>query len=218
MSWRIWWNILPPDPQHRSANATVILAVATLAVSIFSLLTWCTLNKQLDEMKESFAADRAYFLFSHVDNETPLASGKTVVFVFKNFGRTPADFRANGGRCSYGIDFGNGGDPRSTVTQLESLFYRHPPSMIPGLSDASGLGPVNSTIESGKETSAAYKIAATDSEIAQAKSGRGRVFCASLLLYDDMRGNHRKTGVYVAFDFGMDAFTLVPDERWNFHT
>ena len=182
MSWRIWSRILPPDPQHRSANATVILAAATLAVSIFSLLTWYTLNKQLDEMKESFAVDRAYFLFSHVGVETPLGSGKTVVFVFKNFGRTPADIRAHGGRCSYGMDF----------TKLQSLFYGHLPSMIPGFTDASGLSAVNSTYESGKEISASYKIDATDSEIAQAKSGIGRVFCASLLLYDDMRGTTAK--------------------------
>jgi hypothetical protein len=206
---KLWSRILPSDPQHRAANATVILAVATLAVSIISLLTWCTLNKQLDEMRESFAADRAYFLFASFSRPSgDVASGQTLTFTFRNYGRTPADLRANMGSCKYA---------RDVETELHSLFSEEP-RVLPGLTDTRGFVTPNFPYDTGKEFSPSYQMEVTETELTQARGNIGGVFCGAVVFYDDMRGNHHKTGVCFLYNFGLRAFLFSPDPRWNFHT
>jgi hypothetical protein len=66
-----------------------------------------TMKGQLEEAKQSFAADRAYVLLSHFEShsEVPMVPKKRVDITFKNFGRTPADMRWNGGQCKYYAGF-----------------------------------------------------------------------------------------------------------------
>ena len=116
--------------------------------------------------------------------------------------------RDNQGRCRY---------TRELETELNS-FFSSTPAVIPGFTDTSGFTTSNIIYESGKEFSPSYQMEATSSEIAQARPGNGSVFCAARIIYDDMRGNHRQTGVCLVFNFGLGAFLFPQNSRWNFHT
>jgi hypothetical protein len=198
---------------------TGILALATVALAISTIGLWKyaggqahdmqellqTMKGQLEEAKQSFAADRAYVLFSHFESHSgvPMVPKKRVEITFRNFGRTPADMRWNGAQCKY-----YAGSPPTIIDES-----------IPGYTDTEGRLASGYIIGHDSDYGPfSYEIDVTQEEIDRAKAGDGTIYCTAVISYDDMRGNSHKTGVCFFWVPTFDRFVLFPDARWNFHT
>jgi hypothetical protein len=110
----------------------------------------------------------------------------------------------DGGKCAYSLDL------PPTISDTVN---------IPGFTDDTGKMPVGLIIEPSKAFGPlSYKIDVTQAQIDQAAIGVGKIFCAGLISYDDMRGNNRKTALCMIYNFGIRGWTVYPDKRFNFHT
>jgi hypothetical protein len=204
------------NPQDRAsrltARATVWMAIFTGAIFVVGLLQYLVFNRQLgvmqgqlDEMQQSFAADRAYVLsggFSGYSGR-PIAPGIEATIQFHNFGRTPADLRAVGGECAYAVE-----PPKFGAA-----------AKVPGFFDESGQIPMGIIVDAGKDVGPfRYPLNATQQDIAQARSGIGKIYCRFVIVYDDMRNNAHGTNVCFWYNFGISAFLLCSEKGANYHT
>jgi hypothetical protein len=185
---------------------TAVIATSGVVAAVIFNNQLSVMQGQLDEMRQSFVADRAYVLNGGFKGygKASVVSGIESAFVFKNFGRTPAEIRMISGQCIYSAK----GYPTISST-----------SVIPGITDASGRIPSGAIpLEAGKEIGPfAYKLDATSDQIEQARIGNGKIYCRSVIAYDDMRKNAHETSVCFVFNFGANAFLACTEEGANYH-
>ncbi len=185
---------------------TAAIALCGLASAIVFWQQLCVMQGQLDEMRQSFAADRAYLLnggFTGYGAADP--SPQTQVgFTFTNFGRTPAEVRSIGGSCLY------------SISGLPRLAVKVP---IPGLTDEVGRIPTGVVVAADRSVGPfKYTLEASAHEIEQARGGNGRLYCRSIVTYDDMRDKSHGTGVCFFYNFSVRGFMLGPGKNANYHT
>lgn len=189
------------DRIDRSDRWMIFLTGAIALTGIVSALIFGwqlnVMQGQLDEMKQSFASDRAYVLnggFSGVGNRE-IVTGDSVTIAFENFGKTPAEIRTIGAQCRF-----SRGEPPVISTNHSEM----PPGYI---------------LESGRSIPRiTVMIEASAEELTAAKASYGHVFCEAAAGYDDVRGARHETVFTFVYDFGNQAWALYNDDKWNRHT
>lgn len=157
-------------------------------------------------MKQSFSADRAYVLLARfqgggVEGAPPGTQG---IFIFKNYGRTPAEIRMAGGQCTYSTS-----GYATVVTSTN----------VPGVTDEKGQIPAGADIlDAGKERHPFFvKSDATANQIQQARIGNGKIYCRVVIAYNDMRSLPHETASCFVYNFGTNAFLTCPEKDANYY-
>jgi len=192
---------------RHSANLYVwfknnLISFVALLVAIAALFVSCL---QLDEAKRAFAVERAYLLNNGFSGYSGLPEpGAQASFSFKNFGKTPAEYRDGTAHCK----FSNAGAPDI-----------HFAGQMPGFTDERGLVPPGVMIDKEQMLRPPFLVAldATKQQIEQARLGNGKIYCQSLLRYADVRNYEHTTRLCFVFNFGTKGFLLCSEKGTNYH-
>jgi hypothetical protein len=189
------------------------IAVLTVAVLFVGGLQYVTFDRQLtvmqghlDEMRQSFAADRSY-VFSRFEGygNSPIQPGAIATFWFNNFGRTPAILTIPpGAKCTYSPDGFHALSFKANDPKLVDAAGRLPEGFIIPIDKP--FGPIQAKIE------------ATAEQIGKARNGIGRIDCQAMIGYSDMRDALHETHICFFYDFGVNDFHLCPDKGANYHS
>lgn len=150
---------------------------------------------QLNEMRFP-AADRPYLFTNHDDTQAPdpeggkLVPGKEFNFSFKNYGKGPAAYRGFQPRCGYWPT----NPPVFAFTD-----DKWGTSIVLGAGDT--IGPIG------------CPLVATQEQIASAEAGKGFIFIAGRLIYDDLAANMHWTIVCLIYKFPLKRFGLLPNDQ-----
>jgi hypothetical protein len=206
------------NPVDRAATST---ARATWAIAVLTAVTigvgWSqyrifdrqltVMQGQLDEMKQSFAPDRAYVFSSKFEgyDKSPIQPGAVVTFWFNNFGRTPAILTIPpGAKCAY---LAQGFHPlsfKAADPNLVTTSGRLPEGFIIPIDKP--FGPVRAEME------------ATAEQIRKARNGIGRIYCQAMIGYADMRDMLHESHTCFFYDFSVSDFHLCPEKGANHHS
>ncbi len=161
---------------------------------------------QLDEMKQSFANDRAYVLDAGFDGYGSGVIAPNIIagFWFNNYGRTPGILKIPPNAiCKYSAD------------GFHKLIFK---AKIAGRTDGNGLLPEGFIIPVDKRFGPfRAPLDATETDIANARAGTGKVYCEAIIGYTDVRDNIHETDVCFFYDFGASDFFLCPEKGANYH-
>jgi hypothetical protein len=204
--------------ENRAANwtagATVAIAILTAVTIGVGISQYVIFDRQLtvmqgqrDEMKQSFAPDRAYVFLDRFDGyaNQPIQPGAVANFWLRNFGRTPGILTAPpGAKCAYSPD---GFHPLS--------FKADNPKLV----DGDGRLPEGFIIPIDKPFGPfAAKQEATTEQIAKARDGMGKIYCQAMIGYADVRDALHETHICLFYDFGVGDFYLCPEKGANRHS
>ncbi len=180
----------------------IFLTGALVVVNVISAclfyIQWKTMNGQLDEMKQSFVAERAYVLYSRFEgwDNGEVKPGLVYKFWLNNFGRTPAILRSPTHQgCSYSLNGPIKGPINDAGTLPEGFVI---PTDKP-------FGPFIA------------KLDATDEQIRLARKGTGGIYCQAMIGYADVRDTLHETRICFTYIFSTKSFYLCPEKGANYH-
>jgi hypothetical protein len=162
---------------------------------------------QLDEMKQSFVTERAYVLPARFDGygAAAVAPNLTAALWFNNYGRTPGILKLPPQfACKYSSD-----GFRKWTAKVKNTATIDSNGLIPDgliIPVDKPFGPFRAQLE------------ATDSDINNARLGRGKIYCEYSIGYADVRDNIHQTDVCYFYDFEVKDFYLCAETGANKHT
>jgi hypothetical protein len=187
------------DRINRSDRWMIWLTAAIAFTGVVSAIIFgwqlIAMQGQLDEMKQSFAADRAYIFMSGVERSPgeDIHTGYVIKTTFKNYGRTPAIVSTVLNECRYFLT-------------LPNPFIKYDPGSLPiylPVAANDPLGPFPAAIN------------ATNEEIAAAREGRGSIRCLYNIIYRDVRANQHIAGACLVFGVGLKYLFYCPEEQYR---
>jgi hypothetical protein len=176
-----------------------LLALALFAAAVTQIFVYLkqarTMRDTLDEMKKTFAAERAYIFPTGVarDHSKPLIPGYEVQASFKNFGKTPAFVHGIALSCRF--------------------FDKPPPAIFP----PDGFSVQFDEIADAGASVGDYKttVMATENEILRAKIGDGSIRCLWNIDYTDVRDFPHTGGLCLVYNFGFSAFIECQENQYH---
>ena len=186
---------------------TAVIAAGGIVSAIIFGMQLIAMQGQLDEMKQSFAPDRAYVFSSKFEgyDKSPIQPGAVVTFWFNNFGRTPAILTIPpGAKCAYSAQGFHPLSFKADDANLVTTSGRLPEGFIIPLDKP--FGPFRAQLE------------ATAEQIGKARNGIGRIYCQAVIGYADMRDILHESHTCFFFDFSVSDFHLCPEKGANHHS
>jgi hypothetical protein len=182
--------------------STILLFLATLGTGYVLHNTDVSIGKQLgvmqgqlDEMK-SPSAERPFLFVLHDDSQSPapqgeaLFPGKIFGATFKNYGKTPAIYRGFQPRCGYFA---------TNPPNFQFTDDKWAASVLIGVGEP--IGPLD------------CPFVATADQIGLAQAGKGYLFLASRILYDDLGGKPHETIFCMIYKPDSKRFGLLPNDE-----